>query len=400
MNRVFITGIGVNSPIGCTLDEAFQSITNGYKAISTIESFNTSHYPTTYGAEVKEHKQVVKTTSEVDRKGLFIENSMRQLVESNDFLTRYLPQDLMINIGAGIDYFDLESYVNSGDYLHNNWQNHCSRAIDVVKNMAKKYQIEGGDMVNVSACVASTQAIGNSFRILQRNGDKAIVTGGFDSMLSHLHYMGFYKLGALSSFEGEAENACKPFDKKRCGLVIGEGGISLLLETEKNARKEDVLAEIIGYSSSLDAFQVTDPEPNGLMLAKAAREAIAEAGISPDQIDCVHMHETGTIKNAMAESKALELIFGERFKQIPVYSMKGQFGHLIGACGAMEFLGVIYSLVNQKVPPTVNFETPDPEVPLNVVRGEMLDLKINYILKINAAFGGQNTALVIKKRDF
>lgn len=397
MARVVITGVGVNSPIGCSLTEAFQSISNGFKGIDHIESFNASCFPTTFGAEVKENAKVLHTDPEVDRKALFINNSIDQLVQKHNFFQRFAPNDILINIGAGIDYFDLESFVNSGDYLSANWQRHCSRAVDVVQNIARKYNIQGGHFVNVSACVASTQAIGNSFRILRNGGNKAIITGGFDSMLSHLHYMGFYKLGALSSYCGQAGDACKPFDKKRCGLVIGEGGIALLLENDTTARKEDIMAEIVGYSSTLDAYQVTDPEPNGTSLAKAASDAISEAGITPDDIDCIHMHETGTIKNAIAEAKALELVFAARFKEIPVYSMKGQIGHLVGACGAMEFLGIIYSIVNQKVPPTVNFEIPDPEVPLNVVKGQALDLKIKYILKLNAAFGGQNTALVIKK---
>ena len=394
---VVITGIGVNSPIGCNLIEAFQNITSGFKGISNIQCFNTDSFPSTFGAEVKENGNVLKTSAEVDRKALFINNSFRDLIAANDFLQRYQPDCVTINIGAGIDYFDLESYVSSGDYLAEKWQNHCSRAIDVIKKLANKYNIKGGHFVNVSACVASTQAIGNSFRMLRKAKNKAIITGGFDSMLSHLHFMGFYKLGALSSYNGNAEEACKPFDKNRCGLVIGEGGIALLLETSESARKEDILAEIVGYSSTIDAYQVTDPEPNGTLLAIAAKEAIAEAGISPNDIDCVHLHETGTIKNAMAEAKAMELIFGQRFNTIPVYSMKGQIGHLIGACGGMEFLGILYSIINQKVPPTVNFETPDPEVPLNVIKGNALELNIKYILKLNAAFGGQNTALVIKK---
>jgi 3-oxoacyl-[acyl-carrier-protein] synthase II len=399
MGRVVITGIGVNSPIGCSFEEVFQNISTGFKGISHIQNFNNESFPSTFGAEVKTNGKVVKTDAEIDRKALFIQNSFKELFSKNNFLSRYSPENVAINVGAGIDYFDLESFVSSGDYLSGNWQKHCSRAIDVVKDLALNYNIRGGHFVNVSACVASTQSIGNSFRMLRNAQNKAIITGGFDSMLSHLHYMGFYKLGALSSYTGNAEDACKPFDKKRCGLVIGEGGIALLLETADSAKKEDILAEIVGYSSTLDAYQVTDPEPNGISLAKAASEAIAEAGISPNDIDCVHMHETGTIKNAIAESKAMAMVFGERFKEIPVYSMKGQIGHLIGACGAMEFLGVIYSIKNQKVPATVNFDMPDPEVPLNVIKGNAIDLKIKYILKLNAAFGGQNTALVIRKYE-
>ncbi|WLE95999.1 MAG: hypothetical protein QTN59_15095 [Candidatus Electrothrix communis] len=135
---------------------------------------------------------------------------------------------------------------------------------------------------------------------------------------------------------------------------------------------------------------MTEPHPEGKYLAQAALEAIEQAKISPQDIDCVHLHGTGTLKNALSEARALEVIFGQRFKEIPVFSLKGHIGHLIGACGAMEMLGVIYSLQEQQLLPTCNFTTPDPEVPLRVVR---------YVLKLNSAFGGQNTAFVLKRYE-
>ncbi len=397
MARVVITGIGVNSPIGCNLNEALENIRIGSRRLNHIKNINSDFFPTDFCAEAKENGEVIITPGSVDRKSFFINRAIQELTETNDFLSRYSPEDRMIHIGSGIDYFDMAGFINSGDYETNTWQNHCIRAVNVVDGIAKKYNISGGHHVNVSACVASSQSLGLSFRILKKARQKVIISGGFDSMLSHLHYMGFYKLGALSDFKGNAEEACKPFDKNRTGLVIGEGGIAVLLETDDTAPKDKILAEIVGYSSTLDAYQITDPAPSGISLAQAAKEAIAEAGITPFDIDCVHLHETGTIKNALAESCAMEIIFGNRFKEIPVYSMKGQVGHLIGACGAIEMIGVVYSIVNQQVPHTVNFCTPDSNVPLRVIQNKPLDMKINYVLKLNAAFGGQNTALVIKK---
>jgi 3-oxoacyl-[acyl-carrier-protein] synthase II len=397
MTEIVITGIGVNSPIGSNFEECFANIENGYKGLGLMQNIETTNFPTSFSGEVKKNGEVCITPNDIDRKEVFINQAFSELTSKNNFLSRYQPEDRVINIGAGIDYFDLIGYINSGDSKNNHWAPHCNRSYEVARKIAHQFDFKGGCIVNVSACVASTQALGLSYRMLKSGKNLAIVSGGYDSMLSHLHYMGFYKLGALSSYQGKAEDSCKPFDKKRCGLVIGEGGIAILLENKKNANKDSILAQIVGYSSTLDAFTITDPEPNGTSLAKAALEAIHEAGITPDDIDCAHMHETGTIKNALAEAKVMQLVFGDRFREVPVYSMKGQIGHLIGACGAMEMLGVIYSLKYQKVPPTVNFDTPDPEVPVRVITGKALDLKINYILKLNAAFGGQNTALVIKK---
>jgi 3-oxoacyl-[acyl-carrier-protein] synthase II len=144
---------------------------------------------------------------------------------------------------------------------------------------------------------------------------------------------------------------------------------------------------------------VTDPEPEGKILARCALEAIRDAGLSPDDIDSVHVHGTGTLKNEPAETHAMKLIFGNRYSDIPIFSLKGQIGHLIGACGAMEMLGVIHSIQTQKIMPTVNFEHPDPEAHLRVISKKPLEMKINNVLKLNAAFGGQNTAIVMRNYE-
>ena len=265
--------------------------------------------------------------------------------------------------------------------------------------LASEFLIRGGHFVNVSACVASTQSMGLSLRILRNTPGKAVITGGFDSMLSHLHYMGFYSLGALSEWKGEPSGACRPFDRNRCGLVIGEGAVAYLFEREDNADRQKIFCEVAGYGSTMDAYMVTDPEPSGRSLAQAALNAIHDAGITPDDIDTVDMHGTGTVKNAIAETNAMEIIFPKRFRDIPVFAMKGQIGHLIGACGAMEILGVIDTLKHQRVLPSVNCDEPDPEVLLRIVHGEPLSVKVNHVLKLNAAFGGQNTAMVFRKYE-
>lgn len=216
-------------------------------------------------------------------------------------------------------------------------------------------------------------------------------------MLSHLHYMGFYNLGALSDWAGEASGACRPFDRRRCGLVIGEGAAVYLLEDEAQADPAKILCRLSGYASTMDAYMVTDPDPSAVRLAEAALLAIADAGLSPDDIDSVDLHGTGTVKNALAEAKALEIVFPGRWRDIPVFALKGQIGHLIGACGAMELLGVIDTLREQRILPSANCDEPDPELPLNIVRGQPLAMPIRHILKLNAAFGGQNTALVLSQ---
>ena len=394
MTRVFITGAGVVSPLGTGLQEFYQGLHASARGVDRITCFDTEWFPSALGGEAREGGAVCQSDHTVDRKAVFIRKAMAELCRRGE-IGRYAPQDRILHLGAGIDYFDFPGYV-----LHRSerdWNSFSLRAHRIAETLADEFGIQGGHFVNVSACVASTQAMGLSLRMLRSTPGKAVITGGFDSMLSHLHYMGFYSLGALSDWNGEPSGACRPFDKNRRGLVIGEGAIAYLLEGEERADPDRILCEAAGYGSTMDAYMVTDPEPRGTRLAEAALVAIHDAGITPDDIDTVDMHGTGTIKNAIAEAKALELIFPKRFREIPVFALKGQIGHLIGACGTMEILGVIDTLKYQRVLPSVNCDGPDPELPLRIVRGEPLPMKINHVLKINAAFGGQNTAMVFRK---
>ncbi|MCW5203555.1 hypothetical protein VU12_11535 [Desulfobulbus sp. US4] len=393
--RVVITGAGVVSPIGSGLDQFLENLEKGVAGIRNIENFNTQFFPVSTAAEAKKDDSVIRTKLPVDRKDLFIRTAVAELMQGRTID----PEKTAMHIGTGIDYFDLVSYIGSDDSGQGKWQAYCPHANASIDQLAKKYRIRGGHSTNVSACVASTQAMGLAFRLIRDGEKERIITGGYDSMLCHLHYMGFYKLGALSDWSGDPAEACRPFDKNRRGLVLGEGAVALMLENAAHADPTKIMAEVAGYSATMDSHMVTEPHPEGKYLAQAALEAIEQAKISPQDIDCVHLHGTGTLKNALSEARALEIIFGQRFKEIPVFSLKGHIGHLIGACGAMEMLGVIYSLQEQQVLPTCNFTTPDPEVPLRVVRNEPLNMAIRYVLKLNSAFGGQNTAFVLKRYE-
>lgn len=392
--RVVITGMGAISPIGNTVNEFMHGIASGKQGIANISNFPCDHFPSKLGAEVKIDEKVG-----IDRKFFFLERALAELLDNHAIFKNYSPNDRILNIGCGLDYFDLAGYVGSLDHQSGQWYHYSKNAYHALEKFTRKYQIAGGLNVNVSACVASNHALGLSFRMLRQFPQKIIVSGGTDSMLNPLHYMGFYKLGALSNWEGKPQESCRPFDKNRCGLVLGEGAAVFLLQNASMAEKNDIVAEIVGYGSTTDAYLVTDPQPEGILLVKAAQQALQEAKMTPDDIDCVHLHGTGTLKNDPAEAKALKLIFGDKATEIPVFALKGQVGHLISACGALEMLGVIYSLQTQQVPPTVNFTEPDPEIPLRVITRQPLKMPINYILKLNAAFGGQNTAFVVKKYD-
>lgn len=395
---VVITGIGVRSPLGCTVEECFMNLELGTRCVRDIENFETGGFSQRAAGEVRHNGEVVKSPPDVDRKALFLEGSIEDLRNKTIFSERYNPEDIVLNTGGGLDYVDIESFYKTGQFRSPAGEELPShyKSGEKIRETADKFNIKGGTNIFMASCAASTQAIGSSYRMIKQNFKKAAVTGGSDSMVNHVNYVGFQKLGAMTA-DTNSPFACKPFDLRRSGTVLGEGALMILLEKNSSARQEDILAEISGYASTMDAYAVTDPDPEGKSLAAAIDGALKDAGITSDMIDCVHLHGTGTPKNAPAEYNALKLVFGERVNSLPVYSMKGQIGHLIGSCGAMELLGAIYSLKHQVVLPTINFETRDPNAPLCVIKGEPLKMNIKYLLKTNSSFGGENTAIVLKK---
>jgi 3-oxoacyl-[acyl-carrier-protein] synthase II len=397
--RIVISAAAAVSPVGTGLTEIFAALAAGRPGCERIRNFAADVYPSQLGAEVKDQGVVMPHPSACDRKEIFLRQALEQLAYAPAFQTAP-PAERLLHLGAGIDYFDLPGYCRSAAAGSGDWQSHSRNTLRMARQLASEFAIQGEVAVNVTACVASSQALGLAFRRLKQLPATAVaISGGVDSMLNPLHYMGFHKLGALSDWSGAPAEACRPFDKNRRGLVLGEGAALFCLQHAASARPESVLGEIVGYASTMDAYMVTDPDPSGSALARAASLALAEAGLTPDAIDCVHLHGTGTHKNELAEAAAMQSLFPTRYRELPVFSMKGQIGHLIAGCGAMELLGVLFSLHTQSVPPTVNFCEPDPAVPLRVVSGQPLRLPIEHVLKLNAAFGGQNTALVVKRYE-
>jgi 3-oxoacyl-[acyl-carrier-protein] synthase II len=223
-------------------------------------------------------------------------------------------------VGTGVDYIDLSSFFQNKEFRKspNEGTDSYYKTASQIKLLAKQHHILGGCNIFAAACVASAQAIGLSYRMLKHGKKGAILTGGSESMISYVNYMGFYLLGAMSSDANPAKS-CKPFDRRRSGTVLGEGTSMLLLENSTVANEETILAEIAGYGCTMDAYAITDPDPSAQMLAKAIELALKDAGIAPDVIDCVHLHGTGTLKNAPANiwlsGKCLETVF-QNFRYI------------------------------------------------------------------------------------
>ncbi len=267
--------------------------------------------------------------------------------------------------------------------------------------LKNEFSIDGPNYLDCSACAASTRAIGHAFHMVRDGRYNTIIAGGFDSMLNPLGLGGFSRLGALCMDNHLKEKAIRPFDIRRQGTILGEGAAFFMLEDLETARQNDetILAEIIGSASSFDAYKLSEPDVDGEGIALSMRKAITDAAISPDNVDYINAHGTGTIANDKIETRAIKKVFGERAYSIPVSSIKSMIGHLIGASGAVEIAGVLAMLRDNFIAPTINLERKDPQCDLDYVPLRSRKKRISIALKNSMGFGGQNATIILKRYE-
>ncbi|HVN66806.1 MAG TPA: beta-ketoacyl-ACP synthase II, partial [Candidatus Sulfotelmatobacter sp.] len=258
---------------------------------------------------------------------------------------------------------------------------------------------KGPNFCIVSACASGTHSIGEAFKTIQRGAAKAVIAGGSEAAITPLGVASFIAAGALSSANAEPTKASRPFDKARNGFVMGEGaGIVVLEELEyAKARGARIYAEIVGYGASGDANHITAPAPGGEGAVRGIRAALKDANLKPEQIDYVNAHGTSTELNDKFETMALKTVFGDHAKKLAISSNKSMLGHLLGASGAVEAIATVLSIRDSIAPPTINYETPDPECDLDYVPNHSRPLNINYAISNSFGFGGHNAIIVVKK---
>ncbi len=276
-----------------------------------------------------------------------------------------------------------------------------------MSHIAREFDIRGPAYNCLTACAASTQAIGEACDILRRGDADVMVSGGTHTMIHVLGVTGFIRLTALSRQGGDCTKASRPFDRGRGGFVMGEGAGMIVLETMEHAEKRgaEPLAEISGYGSSADAFRITDMHPEGLGPAAAIAEALEQAGLDPHALGAdgrplvhyISAHGTGTKENDSVETLAIKHVFGDNAPKIPISSIKSMMGHLICAAGAVELIACVMAIRHGTLPPTVNLETPDPKLDLDYVPNKARRSEIEVCLSDSFGFGGQNDTLVIQK---
>jgi len=406
-NKAVITGLGVISPIGTSLDEFWSALMAGKSGVGPITKFDVSKYPTRIAAEVK----IFDPAQYIDKKKLkrmdvseqFALAASVQAMEDSGLDIDAIDGDRCgVVIGSGIG--GIGTFEEQHDKLRDRGPNKVSpffipmMIIDMCAGLVSmRFGFRGPNYGTVSACASSAHAIADSYRIIQRGEADVMLTGGAEATITPTSMAGFCQAKALSTRNDEPELASRPFDVGRDGFVMAEGSAMIVMESLKHARKRGakIYGEILGVGMTADAYHMTAPHPEGHGASSAMKLAIADAGLNTGDIDYINAHGTSTGLGDIAETKAIKAVFKEKAFDIPVNSTKSMAGHLLGASGAIEAVACLKSIEEQRIHPTINLVESDPECDLDYVPNVARDHKIKYALSNSFGFGGHNVSLVI-----
>ena len=400
MKRVVVTGIGVISSIGIGKDAFWSALLAGKSGISAVASFDTKEYPTHLGAEVKNfmpEEFIPKERIEKLGRGSQLAVSAAKLAvkDAGLDLGSLDPDKIGVAIGTTmgesriLEYID-QICVKEGDEAIDPDLIPRLTANVLSANIAIDLNLKGPNLLVSTACAAGNYAIGFAFDQINKGGADIMLAGGADGF-SRIAFTGFNRLLAI------APQICQPFDKNRKGMMVGEGSGVVVLETLEHAlkRKAGIFAEILGYGLSCDAHHMTAPHAPGI--AKAMDKALKECGLAPEDVDYISAHGTGTPANDKEECLAIKEVFKEHSKKLPVSSIKSMLGHTMGAASAIEAIACCLAVKHDAVPPTINFQTPDPDCDIDCVPNASRNCIVNIALNNASAFGGNNACLVLKK---
>lgn len=408
LHRVVVTGIGVVSPVGNTLEETWNNLVNGVCGIAPITLFDTTDYKAKVAGEVKNFEpRDYMTKQEILRSDRFTQLAVAaaaQAVEESGVIGTVDPARIGVYFGSGI------GGINTMTKEHAKLLNKGPARVSpycvpmMIANMAAgeiaiRYNCQGAAMPAVTACASGSNAIGEALRQIRHGYADAVITGGSDAAVNELGVAGFVNMHALSTSE-DPNAASLPFDKRRAGFVIGEGATALVLEEYEHAvaRGAKIYGEVCGYGSTCDAYHMTSPAPDAAGGARAMIQAMEEAGYSESDRVYVNAHGTGTPMNDSGETTAIKTALGEeKAHEILISSTKSMTGHLLGAAGAIEAAVCLKVLETGIVPPTINLEEPDPACDLNYVPNKAVKAEIDLCLSNSLGFGGHNACLAFRK---
>jgi 3-oxoacyl-[acyl-carrier-protein] synthase II len=430
-NRVVITGVGIVCPLGNDVETMWDNILNCRSKMGTTTIFDASGYPTKFCAEVKNY-DITKYTKNPElhknsnrHSGFAIGATAEACKQAKIDVETQAPKDgidrrrIGIYLGAGEGSVDNENFFNA---IVQGWDETSSqmdwkkwaavafgrmqpyRELEQEPNMPAAHiamftGARGAVRSCLTACAASTQAVGEAFKMLRSGQADIMIAGGAHSMIHPLGVTGFNRLTALSTRNDSPQTASRPFTASRDGFVMGEGAAIVILETLESAKKRGVkiLAEIIGYGSSNDAFRITDMHEEARGAVQAIEAALKDAELSYKDIDYVSTHGTSTAENDSIETLALKKVFKEEAKNTPASSVKSMLGHLIGAAGAAELITCILAIRDNILPPTINLNDPDPNLDLDYVPNKPRKAQVDIAMNESFGFGGQNNVVIVKR---
>jgi len=408
-NRVVITGIGVLTPVGNTVDAYWKALLSGQSGAAKITKFDTAGHSVTFAAELKNFDPgQFMDSKEAKRMDPFaqyavaaakgaVEDSRIDFSKEDRFrcgaiiasgiggLTEMQEQDKKFNEkgpGRISPFFVPKMMLNAA-----------------AGQIAIAHGLGGPNWGVASACASANHAMGTALRTIQYGDADVMLTGGSEAAMTYLAVAGFANMGALSTRNDAPEKASRPFDKNRDGFVLGEGAAILVFEKLEHALARDakIYAEVLGIGNSDDAYHITAPDPDGTGGAYAMSAALKDAGLKPEQISYINAHGTSTPMNDKIETAAIKRTFGDFAKRIPVSSTKSMIGHLLGAAAAAELVATVLSIRDSVVHPTANYETPDPECDLDYVPGSKRTVEVKYAMSNSLGFGGHNSAIIVGK---
>jgi len=409
--RVVITGMGVISPIGKNVKEYWDSLRSGRSGISSIESFDVSDYPAKIAGEIKELDVAdliePKEARRTDRTILLSLVAADEAIKDSGLNMEQEDPDICGTIiGSGIG--GIQTFSAEHKKLVQRGPSRVSPFLipNMISDMpagrvSMAHNLKGPNYCPVSACASGAHAIGDAYLAIQAGMMDVCVTGGTEAPICPIALAGFSNMKALSTRNDTPEKASSPFDKKRDGFVMGEGAGILVIESLEHAlaRNAKIYGEISGYGATGDAYHISHPAPEGEGARRAMMMALKTAGITPDKIDYINAHGTSTPFNDKYESTAIAATFGEHVQNLHISSTKSMTGHLLGASGAIEYIACALAINNKIVPPTINYEDPDPECPLSYTPNTAVEKEVRYALSNSFGFGGHNASLIIKKYE-
>jgi len=407
--RVVVTGMGVVSPIGNSVEELWSNLKDGVSGIDKVTKFDVSEFSTKVAGEVKDFDP-----------SKYIDKKEARRMDLSEQYALVCAQQAFDDAKLGSDSLDLEKagvVVGSGiggigtfekqhAILLQQGPNRVSpffipmMIIDMSAGLiSMRFNFKGPNYATVSACASGAHAIADAFRIIQRGEAEVMITGGSEATVTPASLAGFCSARALSTRNEEPQKASRPFDKKRDGFVMGEGAGLMVLESLEHAQKKgaQIYAEIIGVGMSADAYHITAPAPGGEGAIRSMRLALKDANISPGPVDYINSHGTSTDLGDVTECQAVKAVFGEHAYKIPVNSTKSMIGHLLGAAGAVELIAAIKSMEEGILHPTINHEFPDPECDLDFVPNLKRSANIRMAISNSFGFGGHNITIAVKE---